>query len=325
MAAPLMALAAFLSIFIGVAVGLLGGGGSILTTPLLVYVVGFDPKQAITASLFVVAVTSLFGLIQHAREGRVQWRTGLLFGAAGMVGAFIGGQIGSHLPGALLLAAFSVMMGVTAVAMIRGRKQVKEGHHTGLPLFRILLDGFIVGFVTGLVGAGGGFLVVPALALLGGLPMPIAVATSLLVVAMKSFAGFAGYAFQFGVDGQLVSLNPETEVNWAVTLIVTAAAIVGALIGSRIVGRIHPDKLRKGFGWFVMVMAVFILSQQVGSGVIDYAQTGPFELMQVVAGMVAIVALFTWIIRRPAQQGVADFDEPEIALEAEGAKQHARD
>ncbi len=329
-----MAVAAFLSIFIGVAVGLLGGGGSILTTPLLVYVVGFDAKQAITASLFVVAVTSVFGLIQHAREGRVQWRTGLLFGAAGMVGAFIGGQIGSHLPGALLLAAFSVMMGVTAVAMIRGRKQVKAGHHQGLPLFRILLDGFVVGFVTGLVGAGGGFLVVPALALLGGLPMPIAVATSLLVVAMKSFAGFAGYAFQFGVNGQLVSVNPETEVNWTITLIVTAAAIVGALVGSRIVGRIHPDKLRKGFGWFVLVMAVFILSQQVGSAVMDFAQGGWFNMVQVFAGLIAIVALFTWIIRRPSQQEVADFDEPEIAFEstestesteADGSREPVRD
>ncbi|HEU5144557.1 MAG TPA: sulfite exporter TauE/SafE family protein [Dermatophilaceae bacterium] len=323
MMAPIVALAAFLSIFIGVAVGLLGGGGSILTTPLLVYVVGFDAKQAITASLFVVAVTSAFGLIQHARERRVQWRTGLLFGAAGMFGAFIGGQLGSHLPGALLLAAFSVMMGVTAVAMLRGRKQANAGHHNGLPLFRILLDGFVVGFVTGLVGAGGGFLVVPALALLGGLPMPIAVATSLLVVAMKSFAGFAGYAFQFGVDGHLISLNPETQVNWTITLIVTAAAIVGALVGSRVVGRIHPDKLRKGFGWFVLVMAVFILSQQVGSGVIGYAQDSFFNFVQVLGGLVVIVALFTWIIRRPAQQSVADFDEPEIVLEAGVAKEPA--
>ena len=259
----MIVLAAFLSVFIGGAVGLLGGGGSILTTPLLVYVLDFTPKEAITASLFIVAVTSLFGLINHARGGRVQWRTGLIFGGAGMTGAFIGGQVGSHLPGALLLGAFSVMMGVTAVAMLRGRRTVEGSHHKGLPVFRIILDGLVVGLVTGLVGAGGGFLVVPALALLGGLPMPIAVATSLLVVAMKSFAGFAGYALQFG-DGSFVSLNPETEINWGLTLIITAGAIIGALIGSRMVGKIHPDKLRKGFGWFVLVMAVFILSQQIG-------------------------------------------------------------
>jgi hypothetical protein len=307
----MIVLAAFLSIFIGGAVGLLGGGGSILTTPLLVYVLDFTPKEAITASLFIVGVTSLFGLINHARGGRVQWRTGLIFGGAGMTGAFIGGQVGSHLPGALLLGAFSVMMGVTAVAMLRGRRTVEGSHHKGLPVFRIILDGLVVGLVTGLVGAGGGFLVVPALALLGGLPMPIAVATSLLVVAMKSFAGFAGYALQFG-DGSFVSLNPETEINWGVTLIITAGAIIGALIGSRMVGKIHPDKLRKGFGWFVLVMAVFILSQQIGGAVIEFAESGTLQLLEVILGVGIVVAFFTWVIRRPAKTpAIADYDEPE--------------
>lgn len=314
--ALLVALASVLAIGIGLAVGVLGSGGSILTTPLLVYLVGFDAKQAITASLLVVAVTSSFGLIGHARAGRVIWRTGLIFGGAGMVGAFLGGQIGQHLPGSLLLAAFSIMMGLTAVAMIRGRKKVKgHGPHAGLPLFRILLDGLVVGFVTGLVGAGGGFLVVPALALLGGLPMPNAVATSLLVVAMKSFAGFFGYLLQFG-NGSLVSLNPQTEIDWPVTLIITAGAVIGALLGSRFVGRIHPDKLRKAFGWFVLVMAVFILSQQVGATVIEFAQGSLLNLIEVIAGAIAIVAFFTWIIRRPVQEQIADYDEPEIALEA---------
>ena len=307
----MIVLAAFLSIFIGGAVGLLGGGGSILTTPLLVYVLDFTPKEAITASLFIVGVTSLFGLINHARGGRVQWRTGLIFGAAGMTGAFIGGQVGSHLPGALLLGAFSVMMGVTAVAMLRGRRTVEGSHHKGLPVFRIILDGLVVGLVTGLVGAGGGFLVVPALALLGGLPMPIAVATSLLVVAMKSFAGFAGYALQFG-DGSFVSLNPETEINWGLTLIITAGAIIGALIGSRMVGKIHPDKLRKGFGWFVLVMAVFILSQQIGGAVLEFAESGTLQLLEVILGVGIVVAFFTWVIRRPAKTpAIADYDEPE--------------
>ena len=307
----MIVLAAFLSIFIGGAVGLLGGGGSILTTPLLVYVLDFTPKEAITASLFIVGVTSLFGLINHARGGRVQWRTGLIFGGAGMTGAFIGGQVGSHLPGALLLGAFSVMMGVTAVAMLRGRRTVEGSHHKGLPVFRIILDGLVVGLVTGLVGAGGGFLVVPALALLGGLPMPIAVATSLLVVAMKSFAGFAGYALQFG-DGSFVPLNPETEINWGLTLIITAGAIIGALIGSRMVGKIHPDKLRKGFGWFVLVMAVFILSQQIGGAVIEFAESGTLQLLEVILGVGIVVAFFTWVIRRPAKTpAIADYDEPE--------------
>jgi hypothetical protein len=311
----MIVLAAFLSIFIGGAIGLLGGGGSILTTPLLVYVLDFTPKEAITASLFVVGVTALFGLISHARARRVQWRTGLIFGGAGMTGAFIGGQIGSQLPGALLLGAFSVMMAVTAVAMLRGRKSVEGSHHKGLPIFRIILDGLVVGLVTGLVGAGGGFLVVPALALLGGLPMPIAVATSLLVVAMKSFAGFAGYALQFG-NGSFVSLNPETQINWSVTLIVTAGAIVGALVGSRMVGKIHPDKLRKGFGWFVLVMAVFILSQQIGGALIEFAQTGTLQLFEVLGGVALVMVFFTWVIKRPTKTPViADYDEPEAITE----------
>jgi uncharacterized membrane protein YfcA len=177
-------LAAVLAVFIGMAVGLLGGGGSILTTPLLKYVLGFDAQQAIAASLFVVAVTSAFGLIYHARAKRVRWKTGLIFGGASMVGAFGGGQVGARLPGVVLLTAFAFMMAATAIAMLRGRKEVAGTAHGGLPLFRILLDGAIVGFVTGLVGAGGGFLVVPALVLLGGLSMPVDVGTSMLVVIM---------------------------------------------------------------------------------------------------------------------------------------------
>lgn len=314
---PLVAVAAVLSIVIGMAVGTLGGGGSILTTPLLVYLLGFGAKQAIAASLFVVGVTSIFGLLGHARDGRVIWRTGLLFGFAGMIGAFLGGQVGQHLPGPVLLGAFSIMMGVTAVAMIRGRQTVKgHGPGKGLPLFRILGDGFIVGLVTGLVGAGGGFLVVPALALLGGLPMPNAVATSLLVVAMKSFSGFFGYLLQFGGPEGFVHLNPHTTVNWPVTLVVTGGAIIGALSGSRLVGKIHPDKLRKGFGYFVLLMAVFILSQQIGDTIVDYASGGMVNMAQVIGASVAIIALFTWVIRRPAQVAIADFDEPEIALES---------
>lgn len=301
-------LAAILSIVIGMAVGLLGGGGSILTTPVLVYVMDFDPKQAIAASLFVVAVTSFFGLIQHARAGRVRWKTGLLFGVAGMVGAFAGGQIGSRLPGSLLLAAFAIMMGATAVAMLRGRKKVEGKAHHGMPLFRILLDGFIVGLVTGLVGAGGGFLVVPALVLLGGLPMQAAVGTSLLVVMMKSVAGFIGYAVTFGGPNGLVAWNPETSFNWVVVLVVTGFAIVGALLGAGISGRVHPDRLRKGFGWFVLVMAVFILVQEIGASVLEFAQGSALQMVEVIVGIVILVVGITVLIRWPVKEPLADFD-----------------
>lgn len=283
----MLALATGLSVFIGIALGLLGGGGSILTVPLLVYIAGLDAKSAIASSLFIVGVTSIFGLISHARAHRVRWRTGLLFGGAGMVGAFLGGKVGTLLPGALLLLAFALMMAITAVAMIRGRRTVATGHHADLPVLRILLDGIVVGFVTGIVGAGGGFLVVPALALLGGLPMPVAVGTSLLVIAMKSFAGFAGYATSVAID-------------WQVTLLVTAGAIVGAFVGSAVAGRVHPDRLRKGFGWFVLVMAVVILVQEIGEDVLAFGTASVLQGLVVIAGMVLVAGGVTYAVVRPS-------------------------
>jgi uncharacterized membrane protein YfcA len=246
-----------LSVVIGLSLGVLGGGGSILTVPILVYVAGFEAKEAIAASLFVVGVTSVVSVISHARGGRVMWRTGLIFGAAGMAGAFVGGLLGGHIPGQILLIAFAIMMVATSVAMLRGRKKKNDGAAAPvkheLPLGRVLLDGAVVGLVTGLVGAGGGFLVVPALALLGGLPMSVAVGTSLVVIAMKSFAGLAGYL-------------TTVQLDWGITLGVTAAAIVGSLIGSKLAGRIPEAALRKAFGWFVLAMGTFVLIQQAPPG-----------------------------------------------------------
>lgn len=238
-----------LSLLIGVSLGVLGGGGSILTVPILVYVAGMEPKEAIAASLFVVGVTSAAGAISHARGGRVRWRTGLLFGTAGLVGAFLGGMLGGHLPGELLLVAFALMMVATSIAMIRGRSVDESKKHTELPVARVLLDGLVVGLVTGLVGAGGGFLVVPALALLGGLPMSVAVGTSLLVIAMKSLGGLAGYLSTVHLD-------------WGLVIAVTVAAVIGSVVGGRIAGRIPEAALRTGFGWFVLVMGGFVLAQQ---------------------------------------------------------------
>jgi uncharacterized membrane protein YfcA len=251
-----LALVLALSLLIGVSLGVLGGGGSILTVPILVYVAGMDPKEAIAASLFVVGVTSAAGAISHARGGRVRWRTGLLFGAAGLVGAFLGGMLGGHLPGELLLVAFALMMVATSIAMIRGRKAVDPAKkHAELPVLRVLLDGLVVGLVTGLVGAGGGFLVVPALALLGGLPMAVAVGTSLLVIAMKSLGGLAGYLSAVSLD-------------WGLVIAVTVAAVLGSVVGGRVAGRIPEAALRKGFGWFVLVMGGFVLAQQAPDGML---------------------------------------------------------
>lgn len=240
-----------LAVFVGVALGLLGGGGSILTVPLLAYVAGMDAKQAIATSLLVVGVTSVVGAVSHARAGRVQWRTGLIFGAAGMAGAYAGGVLARFIPGTFLLIGFAVMMIATAIAMLRGRKNVEPSDTLHrIPITKIVAEGLVVGLVTGLVGAGGGFLVVPALALLGGLPMPIAVGTSLIVIAMKSFAGLGGYL-------------SSVQIDWGLALGVTAAAVVGALIGARLTALVNPDVLRKAFGWFVLAMSSVILAQEI--------------------------------------------------------------
>lgn len=247
----MIALTVALAVLVGVSLGLLGGGGSILTVPLLAYVAGMDAKEAIATSLLVVGVTSAVGAISHARAGRVQWRTGILFGLAGMAGAYAGGLLSRFVPGTVLLLAFAAMMVATAIAMLRGRrKTAATGGAHSMPVAKILLDGVVVGLVTGLVGAGGGFLVVPALALLGGLPMPVAVGTSLIVIAMKSFAGLGGYL-------------ANVQIDWRLAAMVTAAAVVGSLVGGRLTSMVDPDALRKGFGWFVLIMSSVILAQEI--------------------------------------------------------------
>ncbi|GLY06435.1 UPF0721 transmembrane protein [Actinoplanes sp. NBRC 101535] len=246
-----LVLTVVLAVGIGVSLGLLGGGGSILAVPLLVYVAGLPAKEAIAASLLVVGATSAVGAIPHARAHRVRRRTGLIFGTAGMTGAYAGGRLAVYIPDTVLLAGFALMMLATSIAMIRGRRPRpdKPVPHE-LPVLHVIADGIIVGLVTGLVGAGGGFLVVPALALLGGLPMPVAVGTSLLVIAMKSFAGLAGYL-------------STVHINWPLAAAVTAAAILGSLVGGKLAGRIPEVILRKAFGWFVAVMGIFVLAQQL--------------------------------------------------------------
>lgn len=243
-----MTLALVLSVGIGVTLGLFGGGGSILTTPMLVYVLGIEPKSAIATSLLVVCVTSVAGMVPHARAGNVHWRTGGVFGAAGMAGAYLGGLAADFIPAAVLMGLFTLLMGVTAAAMLRGRGAVTP--RAGQPAWKIGAIGAAVGAVTGLVGAGGGFVVVPALVLLGGLPVQQAIGTSLLVITMNTLAGFAGHAGHAQVDLRVAGM-------------VTAAAVTGALVGSRLGAGIQPDRLRRGFGGLVLVMTTLVLYQQV--------------------------------------------------------------
>ncbi|MEH0973655.1 sulfite exporter TauE/SafE family protein [Micromonospora sp. CPCC 205546] len=267
-----LALTVALAVLIGVSLGLLGGGGSILAVPLLVYVADLPAREAIATSLLVVGVTSAVGALPHARAGRVRWRTGLLFGAAGMAGAYGGGRLAAYVPAAVLLTGFALMMLATATAMIRGRRNDADGSaRPELPVLRVLLDGAVVGLVTGLVGAGGGFLVVPALALLGGLPMPVAVGTSLVVIAMKSFAGLAGYL-------------STVDIDWGLAAAVTGAAVLGSLAGGRLAGQVPEAVLRGAFGWFVAAMGVFVLAQQLP----EHLRTNPL-LWTVLTTTVAVV------------------------------------
>lgn len=248
-----------LAVLIGVSLGLLGGGGSILTVPILVYVIGVGSHEAIALSLLVVGATSVAALVPHARAGNVRWKTGLLFGVTSMMGAYGAGKLAHFIPGAVLLILFGVMMLVTAVFMMRGNKEPAEtttedskpdGKLSELPVAKIVAEGLVVGAVTGLVGAGGGFLVVPALVLFGKLPMRAAVGTSLLVIAMKSFAAFAGYA-------------ASTPIDWGLGALLATAAIVGSFGGSALAGIVPQTLLRRGFAWFVLVMAAFVLAQEV--------------------------------------------------------------
>ena len=248
-----------LSVLIGVSLGLLGGGGSILTVPILVYAAGLDPKDGIATSLLVVGVTSVSAMLVHARGGRVAWRVGLLFGVASMIGAYGGGRLAHVLPAKLLLACFTLMMFVTALAMMRRRRECAPAEATalsGAAFVRAAPIGVAIGLLTGVVGAGGGFVIVPALVLFSGLPMRTAVGTSLLVIAMNSFAGFAG------------TLS-HASIHWSLAVAVTAASVVGSLVGAAMAGRVKPESLRSGFAWLVLAMALFMTFKQLPASVIS--------------------------------------------------------
>lgn len=166
-----------------------------------------------------------------------------------MVGAYTGGRLAHFVPGNVLLIGFAVIMIAAAVAMLRGRRDVTDESTGRLPVVKILLQGAGVGVISGLVGAGGGFLLVPALALLGGLPMPVAVGTSLVVISMQSFAGLAGH----------LATEP---IDWKLAGMVTAAAVVGSVAGGLLVSRVNAGTLRKAFGWFVLAMAAVVLAEE---------------------------------------------------------------
>jgi len=250
-------LAFLLAIAVGISLGLLGGGGSIATLPILRYALGMEGHSAIATSLLVVGATSLAALLAHARKGRVQWRTGFAFGGAGMLGAYLGGSVAHRVPAPLLLGGFSLMMFATAIAMLRPerkararvqRSSVRPSTRRGVSKFAV--QGLVVGALTGLVGAGGGFLVVPTLVLLGRLPMATAIGTSLLVISLNTFAGLAGYL-------------GHTAIDWTLGLGMSAFAIIGSGVGAWFAPRLSAQTLRQSFGWFVVAVAFFILAREV--------------------------------------------------------------
>jgi hypothetical protein len=245
-----------ITLVVGLLLGLLGGGGSILLVPVLVYLVGLETKVAIATTLVVVGLTSLVAVVGHARGGRVCWKNGWAFGLAGMLGAYGGARLAAYVPGNVLLLMFAIIMLGTAFTMLIRRREGSETDITGancptrLNLPAVLFDGLLVGTMTGLVGVGGGFVIVPALNLLGGLPIRAAIGTSLLIIVMNSAAALAGYVGYVEIDPRFAGL-------------ITAVAIVGSLIGSALTRYVSNSGLRRGFGLFVIAIAAYLLHREL--------------------------------------------------------------
>lgn len=258
------------AVVIGFTLGLIGGGGSILTVPALVYLVGIDSVLATAYSLFIVGVASLVGSINYMRRGLVSYPTALVFAVPSFTAVYttrrwivpaipdplVQGSIGGAdfllSKSTAVMVFFAVIMVLASVSMIRSGKtkgEPQEGKvHYNYPM--IVLEGAVVGILTGLVGAGGGFLIIPALVVLAKLPMKLAIGTSLLIIAAKSLIGFTG---DMGVR----------TIDWSFLLLFTAISVVGIWAGTYASRLVAAEKLKAGFGWFVLVMAVYILANEL--------------------------------------------------------------
>lgn len=251
------------SILVGVVLGFLGGGGSILSIPILVYLFNIEPVVASAYSLFIVGTTSFVGAIPKYRQHLVNVRTGLLFGIPSIITIFSTRKwIVPALPDIiyqsesiivtkriLLLGLFAVIMVLAAIPMIRGKREMTSRNRKFRIVF-VILEGVLIGFLTGLVGAGGGFLIIPALVFLTGLKFKTAVGTSLFIIAINSLIGFLGDAFNYSMD-------------WPFLLSITSLAIVGIFIGTYLTRYFTGIKLRKTFGWLTLVMGCYILVKEL--------------------------------------------------------------
>jgi len=231
---------------IGLSLGLLGGGGSILTVPALVYLVGQTPQAAVTTSLAIVGTNSLVGAMFHRAQGTLNWKVALSFGSAGMLVSYLSAHLSSRLSPEFLLVVFGLLMLAIGMMLFFRKGDESEKPHASKPLTVVLASGAGVGLLTGVLGVGGGFLVVPALVMLVGLPVQVAVGTSLIVIAMNSAAGFLGHAGSGSFD-------------LVMTLIFTFAGLAGTFAGTKLSGRMSSLKLQKVFAVFVVVLALFLL------------------------------------------------------------------
>lgn len=257
-----------LALLVGVSLGLIGGGGSILTVPILVYVMGLHPVLATSYSLFIVGTTSLVGAINNYRKGWVHIKTALLFGLSSITTVFIVRKFLMPLIPSVLFSTtnfqlthsmvtmllFAVLMLLASIAMIKNNPDTpeinvsKKNHNSALP--QLLLYGVVIGLATGFLGAGGGFLLIPALVLLLKMPMKQAVGTSLLIIALNSLIGFTGDLGHFNIE-------------WKFLLSITSIAITGIFIGGFIATKIEGERLKKAFGWFVLIMGIYIIVKEI--------------------------------------------------------------
>lgn len=246
-----MLLALLGAVAIGLVLGLLGSGGSILTVPVLVYLAGHADKVAIAESLAIVGAIAAVGAVPYARQRLVDWPSVVWFGVPGIAGTYLGAALSRWVPGAVQLALFAVVMLLAAALMLRGGAPASDAPHAPQARWKVVGEGLGVGVLTGLVGVGGGFLIVPALVLLAGLPMRVAVGTSLLIIAAKSAAGFWKYTD--------VLADAGLGVDWRLIAIFSAIGIAGSLAGNALSHRIPQAALKRGFAVFLVAMGVFIL------------------------------------------------------------------
>jgi uncharacterized protein len=255
------------AVLIGISLGMIGGGGSILTVPALVYLMGTAPVDATAYSLFIVGATALVGAFQKYRDGLIHMKAAIFFGIPSIlavfltrafvmpaipevIGTFAGFSISKDL---FIMLVFAILMVIASITMIRGSKNetasdVNVKHTFNLPL--IFLEGALVGMLTGFVGAGGGFLIIPALVLLAKLPMKTAIGTSLLIIAAKSLIGFTG---------DIVHL----KIDWTLLGIFTSLAVAGIFLGNRLGHKTNDQQLKKAFGWFVLIMGIYIIYREL--------------------------------------------------------------